>query len=91
MDVASKEDVELRVAEIVATFGRLDHVFNCAGINPTSFALTETTDEYWDKLMNVNLKGLYLVTRATIPHITDRKSTRLNSSHSGESRMPSSA
>lgn len=70
MDVSSKKDVELRVAEAVSTLGRLDHVFNCAGINPTSYALTETTDKYWDNLMNVNLKGLYLVTRATIPHIT---------------------
>lgn len=69
MDVTSKEDVELRVSEVVSTLGRLDHVFNCAGINPTNYALTETTDEYWDTLVNVNLKGLYLVTRATIPHI----------------------
>ncbi|KZT65517.1 NAD(P)-binding protein [Daedalea quercina L-15889] len=70
MDVSSKADVELRVSEIVAGLGRLDHVFNCAGINPTSYPLTDTTDEYWDKLVNVNLKGIYLVTRATIPHIT---------------------
>ena len=55
MDVTSKEDVERCIAEIVAKFDRLDHVFNCAGINPTSRALTETTDEYWDKLVDVNL------------------------------------
>ncbi|KAH9920589.1 uncharacterized protein B0H18DRAFT_1213290 [Fomitopsis serialis] len=70
MDVSSKVDVERRIAEIVSGLGRLDHVFNCAGINPTSIPLTETTDEYWDKLVNVNLKGIYLVTRATIPHLT---------------------
>lgn len=78
MNVASKVDVELRVAEVVSAFGRLDHVFNCAGINPTSYALTETTDEYWDKLVNVNLKGLYLVTRATIPHITSPGGSYVN-------------
>ncbi|KAH9840177.1 uncharacterized protein C8Q71DRAFT_480379 [Rhodofomes roseus] len=78
MDVSSKDDVELRVSEVVATFGRLDHVFNCAGINPTSYPLTDTTDEYWDQLINVNLKGTYLVTRATIPHITTPSGSYVN-------------
>lgn len=49
--------------------GRLDHLFNCAGINPTSIPLEETTDEYWDKLVSVNLKGVFNVTRAAIPHL----------------------
>jgi NAD(P)-dependent dehydrogenase (short-subunit alcohol dehydrogenase family) len=44
-------------------------VFNCAGINPTSIPLEETTDEYWDKLVGVNLKGVFNVTRAVIPHL----------------------
>ena len=78
MNVASKVDVEFGVAVVVSVFGRLDHVFNCAGINPTSYALTETTDEYWDKLVNVNLKGLYLVTRATMPHITSPGGSYVN-------------
>lgn len=44
-------------------------VFNCAGINPTSIPLEDTPDEYWDKLVNVNLKGVFNVTRAAIPHL----------------------
>lgn len=39
-------------------------------MNPTSYALTATTDEYWDRLVDVNLKGTYLVTRAAIPFLT---------------------
>ncbi|EMC91053.1 hypothetical protein BAUCODRAFT_80227 [Baudoinia panamericana UAMH 10762] len=50
-------------------FGRLDYVFNCAGVNPTAYALTDTTDEYYDKLMNTNLRGTYNITRAVIPHM----------------------
>ncbi|KAI1408206.1 3-oxoacyl-reductase [Hypoxylon sp. FL1857] len=70
LDVSKAADVEKRVAEIVAKYGHIDHVFNCAGINPTSMPLTETTEAYFDKLVGVNLKGTYNVTKATIPHMT---------------------
>lgn len=49
--------------------GQLDFVFNCAGINPTALPITETTDEYFDKLVNTNLRGPYNVTRAAVPHL----------------------
>ena len=51
-------------------FGSLDFVFNCAGVNPTAYPLVETTDEYWDKLVDTNLKGTYAITRAAIPHLS---------------------
>ncbi|KAI1140967.1 3-oxoacyl-reductase [Hypoxylon sp. FL0543] len=70
LDVSRVADVEKCVAEIVVKHGHIDHVFNCAGINPTSMPLTETTEAYFDKLVAVNLKGLYNVTKATIPHMT---------------------
>ena len=38
-------------------------------MNPTEYALTETTDAYYDKLMNTNLRGTYNITRAAIPHL----------------------
>ena len=56
-DVGSTQGCVTFVTSIIDRFGRLDHVFNCAGVNPTAYALTETTDEYWDKLINTNLKG----------------------------------
>jgi NAD(P)-dependent dehydrogenase (short-subunit alcohol dehydrogenase family) len=54
---------------VIQKFGAIHHVFNCAGINPTSIPLEETTDEYWDRLVSVNLKGVFNVTRAVIPHL----------------------
>ncbi|KAH6711982.1 hypothetical protein DL95DRAFT_479762 [Leptodontidium sp. 2 PMI_412] len=48
---------------------RIDHVFNCASINPTSLATTDITDEHWDKLMNTNLKGLFNATRPCTTHL----------------------
>ncbi|KAI1453034.1 3-oxoacyl-reductase [Annulohypoxylon moriforme] len=70
LDVSSAADVVQCVTEVVAKYGHIDHVFNCAGINPTSMPLTETSEEYFDKLVSVNLKGMYNVTKATIPHLT---------------------
>ncbi|KAI1092174.1 3-oxoacyl-reductase [Rostrohypoxylon terebratum] len=70
LDVSNAVDVARRVTEVVARYGHIDHVFNCAGVNPTSMPLTETSEEYFDKLVGVNLKGMYNVTKATMPHIT---------------------
>ncbi|KAK7962384.1 3-oxoacyl- reductase FabG [Apiospora aurea] len=78
LDVSKQADVESRVAEIVASLGRIDHVFNCAGINPTAFPLTEVSEEYYDKLMAVNLKGVFSVTRATMPHVTASRGSYVN-------------
>lgn len=55
-DVSATESVNIFVDEVMAKYGRIDFVFNCAGINPTSLKTEEITDAYWDKIMGVNLK-----------------------------------
>lgn len=57
------------VAAIIEKYSRLDHVFNCAGVNPTALSTVEIDDAYWDRLINTNLKGLFNITRASIPHL----------------------
>ena len=69
-DVGSSEACDRFILTTVERRGRLDNVFNCAGVNPTAYALTDTTDAYWDKLVNTNLKGVYNITRAAIPHLS---------------------
>jgi NAD(P)-dependent dehydrogenase (short-subunit alcohol dehydrogenase family) len=69
VDVSSSEACNNFIDATVTHYKRLDHVFNCAGVNPTAYALTDTTDAYWDKLVNTNLKGTYAITRAAIPHL----------------------
>lgn len=69
-DVGDSQTCTDFVQATVNQSGRLDHIFNCAGVNPTAYALTATTDEYYDKLMNTNLKGTYNITRAAIPHLS---------------------
>ncbi|EME87759.1 uncharacterized protein MYCFIDRAFT_127934 [Pseudocercospora fijiensis CIRAD86] len=68
LDVGSSSAVNGYIEKL----GRnVDFVFNC---NPTAYELTETTDEYWDKLTNTNLRGTYNMTRACIPHMTSGSS-----------------
>jgi NAD(P)-dependent dehydrogenase (short-subunit alcohol dehydrogenase family) len=57
------------VENTVSRLGRLDCVFNCAGVNPTNIDLTDTSDEYFDLLVSTNLKGTFAITRAAIPHL----------------------
>jgi NAD(P)-dependent dehydrogenase (short-subunit alcohol dehydrogenase family) len=70
VDVGSTSQVQSFVSATLHKFSKIDYVFNCAGVNPTSIPLEETTDEYWDKLINTNLKGVFLVTRTCLPHLS---------------------
>lgn len=70
VDVGSTPQVESFVAATIKAFERIDFVFNCAGVNPTSIPLEDTPDTYWDKLVNTNLKGVFLVTRTCLPHLS---------------------
>lgn len=69
VDVSDTGSCRRFIDDTIAQLGRLDHVFNCAGVNPTAYPLTSTTDDYWDTLVDTNLKGTYAVSRAAIPHL----------------------
>lgn len=66
VDVGSSTACNELIGETLRSFGHLDLVFNCAGVNPTAYPLTSTTDEYWHKLVNTNLGGTYNITRASM-------------------------
>ncbi|MEY4731686.1 MAG: hypothetical protein RL681_632 [Candidatus Parcubacteria bacterium] len=69
-DVTKKNDVDGLVAKTIEKFGRLDILVNNAGIYPFKpFAEMEEAD--WDKVMNVNLKGVFLMTKAALPHLKE--------------------
>ena len=71
-DVSAVADCDRLVAETLERFGRLDILVNSAGIwieKPT----TEMSEEEYDRLMGVNLKGAYFMCRAALRHMTARK------------------
>ncbi len=61
-DVSKRPDVEQMIQTIVAEFGRLDIVINNAGIEIKKPFL-EVTDEEWNRVLNINLFGSFLVTQ----------------------------
>jgi NAD(P)-dependent dehydrogenase (short-subunit alcohol dehydrogenase family) len=65
-DVARAADNEALVAATVDAYGRLDFAFNNAGVEHQA-TLVETDEDAWDRIMDVNLKGVWLGLRAQIP------------------------
>ncbi|TGO51895.1 hypothetical protein BCON_0152g00180 [Botryotinia convoluta] len=74
LDVSDSQACNTYILDLVREYITIDHVFNCAGINPTAIPIEDITDEYWDRLMNVNLKGTFNITRAVASHLTSGSS-----------------
>jgi NAD(P)-dependent dehydrogenase (short-subunit alcohol dehydrogenase family) len=62
-DVSKKSEVDALIAKTMKKFGRLDILVNNAGIFP-SVPFLDMTEENWDKVLNVNLKGVFLCSQA---------------------------
>lgn len=66
VDVSNGSQVAALIEKTLAAFGRLDVLVNNAGIELAK-KVTETTEAEWEHLMNVNLKGVFLCSKAAIP------------------------
>jgi NAD(P)-dependent dehydrogenase (short-subunit alcohol dehydrogenase family) len=79
MDVSSAEEVDRGIEAIVAQLGRIDLLVNNAGINTVSHRVT--IDQFpiaeWDRIMAVDLRGVFLVSRAVTPRMRAQKSGRI--------------
>jgi NAD(P)-dependent dehydrogenase (short-subunit alcohol dehydrogenase family) len=67
-DVSKAKDAEAMVKFAEETYGKLNVIFNNAGIFPDADgSVTDTSEEVWDLVMNVNLKGVFLGCKYAIP------------------------
>ncbi len=66
-DMSSEHDVQAAVATTVGTFGRLDAAFNNAGIEQPVAPLAEIATSVFDRLVAVNLRGVFLCIQAQAP------------------------
>ncbi len=72
-DVTSAEDVQRVYREAAGRFGGLDVLFNNAGISPPDDdSILETDLDAWQRVQDVNLKSVYLCSRAALRHMVPR-------------------
>ncbi len=72
-DVRDDKAVTAAVEGTIAAFGKIDILFNNAGI--CAYAkVHEMTDEEWNAMIDINLKGPFLVTRRVVPYMMEKKS-----------------
>ena len=75
-DVASFGDAQRMVDEVVEKFGGLDILVNNAGINRDG-VIWKMTEEQWDQVIDVNLKGYFNYCRAAVPIFREQKSGKI--------------
>jgi len=75
-DVANKDDVKRAVSETLERFGRIDILFNNAGTNRPS-RIVDMSDEDWELVINVSLRGVFYCCRAVLPVMMKQKYGRI--------------
>ncbi|GAB3799352.1 SDR family NAD(P)-dependent oxidoreductase [Virgibacillus kimchii] len=71
IDVSNKASVEAAVNKGLQQYGRVDILSNTAGILDGYAPSLETSEDLWDKTININLKGVYYVTNAVLPQMIE--------------------
>lgn len=91
-DVTSYEQVQALANFAIETYGQIDIFFNNAGIMPLSF-LNKTKVDEWDRMIDVNVKGVLWGIASVLPHMLERNSGHIitTSSVAGHGIFPSGA
>ena len=76
VDVATLGDVEKMVEAILVQFGKVDILVNNAGIARDKLIL-RMTEEDWDAVLNINLKGTFNCTKAVVRHMSKQRSGKI--------------
>lgn len=72
-DVSKSLEIQRAVETVVGEFGTVDILVNNAGVLRTTTPLEEITEEEWDLIITVNLKGVFLFSRAVLPIMREKK------------------
>jgi NAD(P)-dependent dehydrogenase (short-subunit alcohol dehydrogenase family) len=82
-DVTKAKEVQHYVAEAVKLYGKIDVFFNNAGIEGVVKPITEYPEEEFDKVISVNVKGIWLGNKYVLPQMNDGGSIIMTSSVAG--------
>jgi NAD(P)-dependent dehydrogenase (short-subunit alcohol dehydrogenase family) len=72
-DVTDPESVQKLIGDSIAHFGKIDVLFNNAGISGVG-AIHEIEPDAWDRVINVNIRGVFLPSKYVLPHMMERRS-----------------
>lgn len=72
-DVTSESQMKLLAEETIHEFGRIDILYNNAGLGMKLTSVEDISGELFDKLMNVNVKGVFNGTKAVVPYMKKEK------------------
>ncbi len=81
-DVRKSSDCQLAVDEILRAFDHIDILFNNAGVFYPHTTL-DCSEEEWDEQIDINLKGTFLMSKAVLPHMVQRRSGVIINNSSG--------
>jgi NAD(P)-dependent dehydrogenase (short-subunit alcohol dehydrogenase family) len=66
-DVTRSEDVKAALTQVVEAFGRLDVAFNNAGVEQEPKPAADISEEEWDRIIDIDLRGVFLCMKHEIP------------------------
>lgn len=89
LDVSERSSVREAIRKILEAFGRLDILVNNAGIYEQK-SFEDLTDDDWEKMFDVNMKGVYLCTQEALPLIKKQKHGKIINLASGAGVLGSS-
>ncbi len=72
LDLADTQSIPAAVAEVLAAFGRIDILVNCAGISGDPGSILEQSEENWDRVHAINLKAPFLLMQHVGRHMVER-------------------
>ena len=76
-DVRKADSAKNLVDQTLEKFGRVDVLVNNAGVGPNPAPIQDLTEEEFDRVLDINLRGVFLSTRAVVPHLIKQKSGRI--------------
>ncbi|MGD8192253.1 beta-ketoacyl-ACP reductase [Brevibacillus ginsengisoli] len=81
VDVSNRSSVERMVQSVLVAYGHIDVLINNAGITADA-TLTKMKEEQWDRVIAINLTGVFTCTQLVVPHMIERGSGRIISTSS---------
>ena len=82
-DVTRSEDVKAALDQTIETFGRLDAAFNNAGVENEVKPMADVTEEEWDRIVAINLRGVFLCMKHEIPLMLEQGGGAIVNTSSG--------